>query len=73
MFDLLLLPGSGIERFDRFHGENMTAQSDPAASRPVTLTEDDAAFLLSVLRDPARVQPITTQQLIDALRTRASR
>jgi len=34
------------------------------------LTEDDVAFLLSILRDPAQTQPITTQQLIDALRGR---
>ncbi|HYP58841.1 MAG TPA: hypothetical protein VEQ36_00320 [Thermomicrobiales bacterium] len=39
-------------------------------SKPVQLTEDDVAFLLSILRDPAQTQPITTQQLIDALRGR---
>jgi hypothetical protein len=39
-------------------------------SKPVQLTEDDVAFLLSILRDPAQTQPITTQQLIDELRGR---
>jgi len=51
----------------------MTAQIDGNTGRPVELTDDDAAYLISVLRDPARIQPITTQQLIDALRARASR
>jgi len=39
-------------------------------SKPVQLTEDDGAFLLSILRELAETQPITTQQLIDALRGR---
>lgn len=50
----------------------MTIQND-AATKPVNLTDDDVAYLLSVLRDPARPQPVTTQNLIDALRTRASK
>jgi hypothetical protein len=40
-------------------------------AKPVQLTEDDVAYLLSILRDPAQTQPITTQQLIDALRLRS--
>jgi hypothetical protein len=39
---------------------------------PVQLTEDDVAYLLSILRDPSQTQPITTQQLIDALRLRSA-
>ena len=36
----------------------------------IRLSEDDVAYLLSLLRDPANTQPLTTQQLIDALRLR---
>jgi hypothetical protein len=36
----------------------------------VRLTDDDVAFLISVLREPGRPQPVTTQQLVEALRTR---
>lgn len=35
-------------------------------SSPVQLNDDDVAFLLTLLRNSA--QPMTTQQLIDALR-----
>lgn len=49
----------------------MTTQTDGGSARPVNLTDDDVAYLLSVLRDPNRPQPITTQQLIDALRARS--
>jgi hypothetical protein len=45
----------------------------PAEDAPVQLGEDDVVFLLSVLRDPNRPQPVTTQQLIDALRNRGGR
>jgi hypothetical protein len=47
----------------------MSTESNPQADE-VRLTEDDVAFLLSLLRDPANTQPLTTQQLIDALRLR---
>jgi hypothetical protein len=47
----------------------MSTENEQQA-KPVQLTEDDVAFLLSILRDPAQTQPITTQQLIDALRGR---
>jgi hypothetical protein len=50
----------------------MTAQSDGSNMRSVSLSDDDVAFLLSVLRDPNRPQPISTQQLIDALRARGN-
>jgi hypothetical protein len=50
----------------------MTTEND-TKQKPVQLTEDDVAFLLSILRDPAQTQPITTQQLIDALRLRSMR
>lgn len=55
----------------------VTAIQDPMStedntrSTPVQLTEDDVAYLLSMLRDPSQTQPITTQQMIDALRLRA--
>ena len=55
----------------------VTAIQDPMStdddnrSAPVQLTEDDVAYLLSMLRDPSQTQPFTTQQLIDALRLRA--
>jgi len=48
----------------------MSTESNPQAEE-VRLSEDDVAFLLSLLRDPANSQPLTTQQLIDALRLRA--
>jgi hypothetical protein len=48
----------------------MSTENEQQA-KPVQLTEDDVAFLLSILRDPSQTQPITTQQLIDALRGRA--
>jgi|tagenome__1003787_1003787.scaffolds.fasta_scaffold20125020_2 hypothetical protein len=41
-------------------------------SDDVHLSDDDVAFLLSILRDPAQPMPVTTQQLIDALRLRAT-
>ena len=50
--------------------ESMSTEDDNR-STPVQLTEDDVAYLLSMLRDPSQTQPITTQQLIDALRLRA--
>jgi hypothetical protein len=37
---------------------------------PIELTDEDVSFLLSLLRDPSSSQPLTTQQLIDALRRR---
>jgi hypothetical protein len=48
----------------------MTTENEKPANS-VQLTDDDVAFLLSILRDPAQTQPITTQQLIDALRLRS--
>jgi hypothetical protein len=49
----------------------MTPENDKAG-KPVQLSEDDVAYLLSLLRDPAQTQPLTTQQLIDALRLRSA-
>jgi hypothetical protein len=46
----------------------MSAQTDGISASPVVLTDEDVARLISLLRDPANAQPITTQQLIDALR-----
>jgi hypothetical protein len=46
----------------------MTAQEDKSSSPQITLSEDEVSFLVSLLRDPSRPQPQTTQQLIDALR-----
>lgn len=51
----------------------MTTQEDNNTSRTIDLRDDDVAFLFSVLRDPTRPQPITTQQLIDALRGRTEK
>jgi hypothetical protein len=48
----------------------MSTEPNPQADE-VRLTEDDVAFLLSLLRDPANTQPLTTQQLIEALRLRS--
>lgn len=39
-------------------------------SDPIELTDEDVSFLLSLLREPSASQPLTTQQLIDALRRR---
>lgn len=44
--------------------------TDQEGTTEVQLNEDDVAFLLAVLRDPQRPQPISTQQLIEALRSR---
>jgi hypothetical protein len=49
----------------------MTTENEKQ-NNPVQLTEDDVAYLLSILRDPSQTQPITTQQLIDALRLRSA-
>jgi hypothetical protein len=49
----------------------MTPEND-TAGKPVQLSEDDVAYLLSLLRDPSQTQPLTTQQLIDALRLRSA-
>lgn len=48
----------------------MDAQAQTAESDPIDLTNEDVAYLLSLLRDPSIPQPITTQQLIEALRRR---
>ena len=37
---------------------------------PIELTGEDVSFLLSLLRDPTVPQPMTTQDLIEALRRR---
>lgn len=51
----------------------MTTQEESNTSQDIELTDDDVAFLFNVLRDPTRPQPITTQQLIDALRSRTEK
>ncbi len=40
-------------------------------SAPIRLSDEDIAYLLTLLRNAS--QPVTTQQLIDALRGQASR
>jgi hypothetical protein len=50
----------------------MTTDTEKSA-KSVQLTEDDVAFLLSLLREPSQTQPLTTQQLIDALRLRSAK
>ena len=47
--------------------------TDREGTDDVQLIDDDVAFLLSVLRDPQRPQPISTQQLIEALRSRSQK
>jgi len=49
----------------------MTARDDGDTSQTIELSSGDLAFLLSLLRDPTLPQPVTTQQLIDALRGRS--
>ncbi len=48
----------------------MSEQAHANETDPVDLTSEDVSFLLSLLRDPSVQQPITTQQLIEALRRR---
>jgi hypothetical protein len=43
----------------------------PTSSPALTLTNDDITFLLTLLRNTAA--PLTTQQLVDALKGRAAR
>ncbi len=47
--------------------------SDSTLDENVQLNDGDIAYLLSVLRDYTRPQPISTQQLIDELRSRSAR
>ena len=47
--------------------------SDATIEETVQLNDVDIAYLLSVLRDYNRPQPISTQQLIDELRSRTPR
>lgn len=47
--------------------------SDGTSQEPVRFNEDDIAYLLLILRDYNRPQPISTQQLIDELRARTAR
>jgi hypothetical protein len=49
----------------------MASQSEGKNQISIKLSDDDAAYLLSRLRDPGTPQPVTTQQLIDALRARS--
>lgn len=51
----------------------MSAQVHEAEVNPVELSDDDVAYLLSFLRDPSKAQPVTTQDLINALRQRTGR
>jgi hypothetical protein len=51
----------------------MSNQEESSTSQAIDLSDDDVAFLFSVLRDHLRPQPVTTQQLIDALRSRSEK
>ena len=44
----------------------MTFQDAPSEAERVHLNDDDVAYLMNLLRNAT--QPVTTQQLIDALR-----
>ena len=50
----------------------MATKDDSTTATTIDLSDDDIAFLLSILRDPTRPQPVTTQHLIDALRNRSA-
>ena len=60
-----------VDGADEANQESMTTETESGA-KPVHLSEDDVAFLLSILRSSTQVQPITTQELIDALRKRTA-
>ena len=49
----------------------MASQEEDNASVSIELSDDDAAYLFTILRVPSTPQPVTTQQLIDALRARS--
>jgi hypothetical protein len=49
-----------------FHRWKLTGEKMPSQ---IDLSDDDVAFLLTVLRNSS--QPVTTQQLIDAVRNRS--
>ena len=49
----------------------MTSETESNPT-PVHLSEDEVAYLLSILRNSTQVSPISTQDLIDALRNRAT-
>jgi hypothetical protein len=51
----------------------MSAHEHEDEIAPVELSDDDVAYLLSLLRDPSKTQPVTTQDLINALRHRTGR
>lgn len=56
--------------FTRHHTEEMkTSMADENST--LRLTDDDIAFLLTMLRNA--ISPLTTQELITALRERSSR
>lgn len=61
-----------VEDVDEKARQNYMASVTESSGKPVHLTEDDVAFLLSILRSSTQVQPITTQELIDALRNRTT-
>jgi hypothetical protein len=57
----------------RFDGERMATKEDAnVAATTIDLSDEDVAYLISVLRDPSCPQPVTTQRLIDALRSRSA-
>ena len=49
-----------------------TKEDANVAATTIDLSDEDVAYLISVLRDPSRPQPVTTQRLIDALRSRSA-
>jgi len=61
-----------VEDVDEKAHQNYMASVTESSGKPVHLTEDDVAFLLSILRTSTQVQPITTQELINALRNRTT-
>lgn len=50
----------------------MATKDEPTTASTIELSDEDIAYLLSFLRDPSRPQPVSTQQLIDALRSRSA-
>jgi hypothetical protein len=70
----LPLPGFAGDRFSasplRHVGGLMSSQDAIAETGRVRLNDEDIAYLMNLLRNAS--QPVTTQQLIDALRRQSS-
>jgi hypothetical protein len=62
---------SGHDAFFALHPEEqLSAQDGAGEAGQVRLNEEDVAYLMNLLRNAT--QPVTTQQLIDALRRQSA-